>query len=188
MRTLICLLLVLVGSWSAQAADAVAAPLPKPTPLITNYLADYPKLTPLPAGMPFKRAVKAKITETVDAPWKVHLLQNFAKPIKKGDLIVVDFWAQGITHGAQFEVNIQQRADPYTSSGHQVFTLSDTWEHIVLAGNSVANYPENELRLLVALGYGKQILSLSEINVVNYGQTEIKPEDIVTRLKANDKK
>ncbi len=172
----------------APAVEVAASGLPVATPLITNLLLPYPRLAPLPARAPFRKAVKIKVTEYVDEPWMLNFSEGLPQPVKKGDLIAVDFWAQGMSKDARVQVGLNHMKQPYVVSKREIFSLGNTWEHIILAGNSVADYAENELHVVIVLGYGKQALCLSEINVATYGQAALSADELVARLRAKDRK
>ena len=183
---ILSLLCVGVATSSVCGADA----LPKPVPLVNHYVADYPKINPLPGNLPFTKAVKANITQIVDEPWKVRILQRLPSAVKKDDLLVVEFWTKAFTSGAKLYVQVQERRSPWRPSAKGSVEPGDDWQHVVIAGKAIGDFPANELELVVSLGYGKQILGFSDIEVDNYGHTAISPEDALKQLQdaANTKK
>jgi hypothetical protein len=174
----LAILVLLFAVMPVFAAEA----LPKPVALVNHYVPDYPKIT-VPPGMPFQKAIKANITSIVDEPWKIRILQRFPTAIKKDDLLVVDFWVKGISSGSKLYVQVQERRSPWRPSAKLSVNPADDWEHVVVAGKCIGDFPANEQELVISLGYGKQILAISEIQVDNYGQTKITPEEITQIIK-----
>lgn len=168
----------------AMAIGRLAAAEPAAVPLLAHYIPDYPKFAPLPAGLPFTKAVKATITAAVDHPWQERVFVKLPAAVRKGDLLAVDLWARALSPGAQLHIAIQERRAPYTQSAKRLCSPCDAWEHLVVAGKALADYAAGDLALQISLGYGKQSLALSEVGVGNYGQTPLTPEQLTERLMA----
>ena len=159
--------------------------LPKPVPLLSHVLPDFPKLGNLPAELPFKKAVKAQITEVADPPWKVRILQRLAPAVKKDDMLVVEFWAKSITPECKLSLRLEERRTPWRASIEtKTLTPDAEWQHMVFAGKAVDNFPANELQLSIPLAYAKQTIAFSDICVNNYGPIAVKPEEVVKQIES----
>lgn len=187
MRTFPLRLLCLLVTGFAPAAEP-ATTLPPEVRLIANLVPDYPKYGQIPAGLPFKRAVKAVITAASAEPWQQRIYARLPNPVRKGDLLAIDLWVRGMSPDTQLHVCILERRAPFTSTAKRQWSPGDAWEHMVIAGRSPADYEASDLALQVSLGYGKQTIGLSEINVANFGQTSLTPEQVTTALTAPAKR
>ncbi|MEM1211583.1 MAG: beta-galactosidase [Planctomycetota bacterium] len=93
--------------------------------------------------------------------------------VRKGDTVVVDFWARrsdGASQPGQGSIYIQLGAPPYTPQKHKVLTFGADWKHYQLNFKAERDYAHDGLLFNILLGYQVQTVQIGGLRVLNHGQ------------------
>lgn len=106
--------------------------------------------------------------------WRIGITTPLLKPVKKGDRIVIAFWARAekTKDGAPGKIGrVQLEATPIIRTiFEQPFDVGPTWKMYQLKGVSDRDYKPGELNAAMHLDAAKQILDVGPLFVFNYGQ------------------
>ena len=106
--------------------------------------------------------------------WRIGITTALLKPVKKGDRIVIAFWARAekTKDGAPGKIGrVQLEATPVIRTiFEQPFDIGPTWKMSQLKGVSDRDYKPGELNAAMHLDSAKQVLDVGPLFVFNYGQ------------------
>ena len=108
--------------------------------------------------------------------WRIGITTPLVKPVRKGDRIVIAFWARAerTQNGAPGKIGrVQLEATPVIRTiFEQAFDIGPDWKMYQLKGVSDRDYKPGELNAAMHLDSAKQILDVGPLFVFNYGQAE----------------
>jgi hypothetical protein len=117
----------------------------------------------------------------VDTPgggnvWNVGVNSPLTAPVKKGDKILVAFYARvqtpatGTTTAEIASVQIQLAAAPYTKVFGNPVTIGPEWKLYTASGHADRDYGKSELAAALHINTAKQTLDIGAMAVLDYGQ------------------
>ena len=106
--------------------------------------------------------------------WRIGVTTPLLKPVKKGDRIVIAFWARasGTENGSPGRIGrVQLEATPVIRTiFEQAFDIGPEWKMYQLKGVADRDYAPGALNAAMHLDAAKQVLDLGPLFVLNYGQ------------------
>lgn len=121
----------------------------------------------------FGKSVRISLDGHADY-WRIGITTALLKPVKKGDRIVIAFWARAekTKDGAPGKIGrVQLEATPVIRTiFEQPFDIGPTWKMYQLKGVSDRDYKPGELNAAMHLDSAKQVLDVGPLFVFNYGQ------------------
>ena len=162
-------------AWSAAADDATQRPLNDPgsfwtiwgTPVKANFVA----APTLKGGA----AQRVTISPRPGKPWDVGTVTVINKPVKKGDVLVLMFWARAEKPPAGSDlVMVSGRIYENCPSGIGIspetsFLIGKQWKFYYVAGTANKDYPAKTLGAGMVLGTGEQVIDFGQVVIVDYG-------------------
>ncbi|MBC9033928.1 hypothetical protein IAG41_16180 [Sphingomonas sp. JC676] len=105
--------------------------------------------------------------------WRIGVISPTLKPVKKGDRIVIAFWARAekTENGASGRIGrVQLEATPVIRTiFEQAFDIGPDWKMYQLKGVADRDYKPGELNAALHLDSAKQVLDLGPVFVLDYG-------------------
>lgn len=155
-------------------------------PSIANRLVDDPRVEALnPYGLrlppavrtdkdvQFGKAMRFSLKGHPDF-WRIGVTTPILKPVKKGDQIVIAFWARatGTDNGAPGRIGrVQLEATPVIRAiFEQAFEIGPEWKMYQMKGVADRDYAPRELNAAMHLDAARQVLDLGPLYVLDYGQ------------------
>jgi len=106
--------------------------------------------------------------------WRIGVITPTLKPVKKGDQIVIAFWARatGTEAGKPGKIGrVQLEATPVVRAiFEQSFEVGPEWKMYQLKGVADQDYAPGRLNAALHVDATKQILDVGPVFVLNYGQ------------------
>jgi len=122
----------------------------------------------------FGKALRVRLRGSKEF-WRIGVTTPLIKPVKKGDRIVIAFWAKagGTENGAPGRIGrVQLEATPVIRTiFEQSFEIGPEWKMHQLNGVADRDYAPGELNAAMHLDSAKQVLDLGPLFVLNYGQS-----------------
>lgn len=163
------------GSALAQTAAAEPEVLNNPNPATLQVYG-------LPGGgkpkpikdekVQFGSAIRIEATGSGDA-WAIGANSPLTAPVKKGDKVMVAFYARlekGDAPTAPVTGQLQLSAAPYTTLFGKPFQVTPEWKLYSVAGHADRDYAKGELAAAIHLNGGKHTLDIGAVAVLGYGQ------------------
>lgn len=123
-------------------------------------------------GVKFGKALRVRLKGDKEF-WRIGVVTPLLKPVKKGDLIVIAFWARasGTENGAPGRIGrVQLEATPVIRTiFEQGFDIGPEWKMYQLKGVADRDYAPRALNAAMHLDAAKQLLDLGPLFVLNYG-------------------
>ena len=163
---------------SAQTAEADPEILNNPNPeaLQVYGLPGGAKPKPIKdAKVQFGKAIRIDTPGGANA-WSVGVNSPLLKPVKKGDKILVAFYARlekgenGATTAKIATGQLQLSAAPYTGLFGKGFEITPEWKLYQVSGHADRDYAKGELSAALHVNTAKQTIDLGALAVMNYGQ------------------
>lgn len=169
---------------SLFAVPPLAAAAPEATSMADRLLND-PRVEALrPYGQPipptiradkdvqFGKALRIKLQGHPDF-WRIGVTTPLLKPVKKGDRIVIAFWARAdqTENGAPGKIGrVQLEATPVIRAVfEQPFEVGPEWKMYQLKGLADRDYAAGAFNAAMHLDAAKQVLDLGPLFVFDYG-------------------
>lgn len=159
---------------TAQTADDFAAKV------INNPLPGNLTVFGLPSPPPVVRVKEAeggkvlrvKIPGADPEPWKISLSSTATQPVRKGDRVVLAFYARtfGMAAGEKARIanaSIQLASAPYTGVFGNPIEVGDQFEFHQVAGKADRDYAAGELGASLQLATGKQTIDFGPLFILN---------------------
>lgn len=167
------------------AAPALGAA--QDAPSMADRLANDPRVDALrPYGLPIAPAARSdksvQFGKMLRIPldghadfWRIGVISQTLKPVKKGDRIVIAFWAKATdtANGAPGKIGrVQLEATPVVRAiFEKSFDIGPEWKMYQLSGNADRDYAPGQLNAALHIDAAKQVLHLGPLFVLNYSQT-----------------
>jgi hypothetical protein len=163
------LMLCGVAALPARAQDDVAKQIvnvPSPGAFTVYGLADKPKLRK-DAGVQGGQALRIVIPAKGATPYAIGLQVPVAKPVKKGDRLVLAFWARfDQAEGSSVEIAnaaVQLAAAPYSAFMGKPVTIGPAWKLYSVEGTADRDYAAGEIGIAMQLATGKQVIDIGPV-------------------------
>lgn len=167
----------LAGGAAAQATDSIAERLANDPRVeaLQPYGQPIPPVVRTDKDVQFGKALRVRLKGDKEF-WRVGVVTPLLKPVKKGDQIVIAFWARasGTENGAPGKIGrVQLEATPVIRTiFEQAFDIGPEWKMYQLKGVADRDYAAGALNAAMHLDAAKQVLDLGPLFVLNYGQIE----------------
>ncbi|MDE1939486.1 MAG: hypothetical protein KGI68_10730 [Alphaproteobacteria bacterium] len=162
---------------------ALTAAADDTTPMLVNNPADFwgiwgPAKTEMVTdrSVPGGTAKRVAISPKPDHPWDVGAYVGIVKPVHKGDVLLLAFWARaekvpaGNDFIELFAARIYGTAPPNTGVTPEVsFLAGPQWKQYYESGTATQDYPVGTLSVGMQLGTGDQIVDFGPVSVFDYG-------------------
>ena len=106
--------------------------------------------------------------------WRIGVITPTLKPVKKGDQIVIAFWARatGTENGKPGRIGrVQLEATPVVRAiFEQPFDIGPEWKMYQLKGVADQDYQPGQLNAALHIDAAKQVLDLGPVFILDYGQ------------------
>ena len=165
---------VVVLAVPAAAQDAMAERLRNDPRVeaLRPYGQPIPPVVRSDKSVQFGKALRVRLKGSKEF-WRVGVTTPLLKPVKKGDRIVIAFWARasGTGKGASGRIGqVQLEATPVirTIFG-QGFDIGPEWKMYKLEGVADRDYAPGALNAAMHLDAVKQVLDLGPLFVLDYG-------------------
>ena len=176
--TALCLPVLVAAPYGAPAQQA--------SPSMADRVVDDPRVEALsPYGLNLPPAIRAdkkvQFGKALRVPlgghadfWRVGVTTPVLKPVKKGDDILIAFWARAekTENGVPGKIGrVQLEATPLIRTiFEQSFELGPEWKMYQLRGTADRDYAPRQLNAALHLDAAKQILDIGPVFVLDYGQ------------------
>ena len=170
--------LAFASAAAAQTAPAEPDVLNNPNPETLQFYGLPGGAKPKPRtdeGVQFKKAVRVELPGGGGDPWKIGANSPLLKAVKKGDKIVVAFYARlekgadGAATGQIASAQLQLTAAPYTRLFGKAFEITPEWKLYQAAGHADRDYGAGELSAALHLNTAKQTIDLGALAVLDFG-------------------
>lgn len=175
------------AAFAPAAILAVAAPVAAPAQdAMAERLRNDPRVEALiPYGQPiapevrsdgavqFGKAIRFRLPGGADVA-RIGAVSPLLKAVKKGDRIVIAFWARTVSAegGGPGRIGrVQLEATPAIRTIFaKSFELTTEWKMYQLSGIADADYAPRQLNAALHLNSAKQVLEIGPVFVLDYGQ------------------
>jgi hypothetical protein len=126
------------------------------------------------AKVQFGKAIRIDTPGSGDV-WSVGVNSPLAKPVRKGDKIVIAYYAR-VEKGAdgsgagKVTGQLQLASAPYTQVFGKPCDVTGEWKLCTAAGHADRDYAQGELAAALHLNTARQTLDIGAMAVLNYGQ------------------
>ena len=141
-------------------------------PALTAYGLNLPPAVRSDKAVQFGKAMRVPLEGHADF-WRVGVITPTLKPVKKGDRIVIAFWARAekTENGAPGIIRrVQLEATPVVRTiFEKSFEIGPEWKMYQLSGFADQDYPANRLNAALHLDGAKQVLDIGPVFILDYG-------------------
>jgi hypothetical protein len=141
---------------------------------LTPYGLNLPPQVRADKEVQFGKAMRVTLTGHADF-WRIGVITPTLKPVKKGDRIVIAFWARAekTQNGAPGKIGrVQLEATPVVRTiFEQPFEVGPEWKMYQLKGVADRDYGPGQLNAAMHLDSAKQVLDIGPVFVLDYGAT-----------------
>lgn len=103
-------------------------------------------------------------------PWDIQAGVTTSKAVKKGDVVLLAFWARAVTPEAvKIPAVLQQTSAPYSKVGAENLTITPDWKLYYVSGPADQDYAAGTLGASVQLATAAQTVALGPVFLLNYG-------------------
>jgi len=122
------------------------------------------------------KALRIPVAGKSDKSWTTSIASAIGKPVKKGDALILAFWAKltkgeaGVASASLPFNGVQLAADPYTPVFSGAVTIGPEWKMYEVKGRADRDYQAGMLNATLHLATGKQTIDVGPVFVLNVGQ------------------
>jgi len=165
-----------VPTAAAQAGSSADRIVNDPrVPALTAYGLNLPAQVRDDQSVQFGKAMRIALSGHADF-WRIGVISPVRKPVKKGDRIVIAFWARAVKteNGAPGRIGrVQLEATPVIRTiFEQAFELGPEWKMYQLKGVADRDYEPGQLNAALHLDSAKQVLDIGPVFVLDYGPAQ----------------
>jgi endoglucanase len=121
-------------------------------------------------GVPDGKALEVRTQKGVN-PWDSALTGTLITPIKKGDTLLMSYWAKAVRGPGQIaSVGLQLADEPYSALKTTPETFGREWKQYYVTVQADRNYRADELGYTLQVAGAAQTLRVGPILVMNLGQ------------------
>ncbi len=126
-------------------------------------------------GQPFTQALSAACAGAYDFIWDAQWAADTTAPMKKGDVILLSFWARAPhslkeSGDGRSQAVLELARDPWTKSTETDLRIPREWQRFYVRMRAAEDYKAGEAHFVLRLGYEEQTLEFGGISAVDYGQ------------------
>ncbi|GGB41116.1 hypothetical protein GCM10011380_33250 [Sphingomonas metalli] len=158
---------------TAQAADRIIND-PRVASL-TPYGLNLPPQVRSDKDVQFGKALRIPLSGHSDF-WRIGVITPTLKPVRKGDTIVIAFWARatGTEAGKPGRIGrVQLEATPVVRAiFEQAFEIGPEWKMYQLKGVADQDYAPGALNAALHIDAARQVLDLGPVFILDYGQAQ----------------
>ena len=121
-------------------------------------------------GVPDGKALEVRTGKGVN-PWDSALTGTLGVPIKRGDTLLMSYWAKAVSGPGEIaSVGFQLADEPYTGLKTRSERYGSNWKQYHLSVTADRNYKADELGYTLQLAGAAQTLRIGPILIMNLGQ------------------
>ncbi|WP_374944261.1 hypothetical protein [Sphingomonas sp.] len=171
----LCLLVALPIGGAAQGQASMADRIANDPRVdaLNPYGLNLPPAIRADKDVQFGKAMRMPLAGHADF-WRIGITTPVLKPVKKGDRIVIAFWARAVKteNGAPGRIGrVQLEATPVVRAiFEQPFDVAPEWKMYQVKGNADRDYAPRALNAALHLDAAKQVLDIGPVFVLDYGQ------------------
>ncbi len=165
-----------VSSASDQAASAIMDKMVNEPSVGAWNILGVPQPTPqTDTGLPGDRSIRIDVPDKGANPWDIQASAGITKPIKKGDVILVAFWARaepaaGVNPAAvPTAIQFQESTPPYTPLFGATASFGTQWAMYYASGVAAKDYSPGTVNFTMFLATAKQSVYLGQIFIIDFG-------------------
>lgn len=122
-------------------------------------------------GAPDGTATEVKVSRKGKNPWDSGLSGAVAGEIKKGDTVVMSYWAKTMNgEGIISNAGLQQNSAPYTAMAMEPASVGTDWQQYFVSAKAERDYAPSEAGYTIQVAGAKQTLRIGPVFVLNLGQ------------------
>lgn len=122
-------------------------------------------------GAPDGQALEVKISRKGRNPWDSGVSGAVSGVIKRGDVIVMSYWAKAVKgEGVIANAGLQLNHEPYTAMVMKPQRLSTEWQHFYVTTKADRDYGAAEAGYAIQTAGAKQTLRFGPVFIMNLGQ------------------
>jgi endo-1,4-beta-xylanase len=121
------------------------------------------------------KAIRIEVSSKGRNPWDVQASSAVLKPVAKGDIILVAFWAraevpaEGETVAHISSIRFQLSGAPYTGIFDDSASVGGKWQMYYASGTADADYRPGSVTLTLQLASAKQTIDLGPVFILDFG-------------------
>ncbi len=123
------------------------------------------------SGQRFDRAWRVTGIGPFEAPWSAQLSASNQTTIRKGDVLLVQFWARAVGGGAQTEFVFEMSREPWEKSISVDLRLKEQWVLYSVPFRAGRDFSPGEASAKFRLGYPNQTFELGGVVLKNYARS-----------------
>ena len=128
--------------------------------------------------IPGQKAHEMKVLDAQVNAWEVEMNTNLGKGVKRGDVILMAFWARveevnPTTGGARILARLSRNEDPWDAIISQVVIPTDEWRLYYIKGVAPADLNKKLLNVYFQVGDLEQTVQIGEFYVMNSKKGDI---------------
>lgn len=121
-------------------------------------------------GAPDGQAMEVKVSRKGNNPWDSGLSGPIPGPIKKGDVIVMSYWAKAVKgEGYIANAGLQINREPYTALAMKSQQLGPEWQHFYISAKADQDYGSSQAGYTIQTAGAKQTLRFGPVFIMNLG-------------------
>jgi hypothetical protein len=122
-------------------------------------------------NVPDGSATEVKVSRKGKNPWDSGLSGPIPTAIKKGDTIVMSYWAKTVKgDGVISNAGLQLSGEPYTALAMKPASLGKDWQEFYVTAKASRDYAPSEAGYTIQVAGAKQTLRIGPIFILNLGQ------------------
>jgi endoglucanase len=121
-------------------------------------------------AMPDGKALEIRTGKGAN-PWESALSGALIAPIKKGDTILMSYWAKAVKGPGEIaSVGLQLATEPYSALKTSPVSLTRDWKQYYISVKADRNYRAEELGYTMQVAGASQTLRVGPVMIMNFGQ------------------
>ncbi len=164
------------SSASDQAASAMMQKMVNEPSVDDWSVLGVPQLAPqADTGLPGDRSIRIDVPDKGANPWDIQASAGITKPVKKGDVILVAFWARADLAAGEnpaavlTTIQFQESKPPFTNIFNDTAALSSKWTMYYASGVATEDYGPGSVNVTMFLATAKQTVYLGQIFIIDFG-------------------
>lgn len=118
---------------------------------------------------------RVSVAAGAEQPWLAQVKTTLRKPVSKGDKALFIFEARAVetsheSDQAQFRLVVNDPKKPFPRIALGGYSVDREWREIALPFVFERDYAAGEVEVACDMGYGRQVLEISGLRVLNYGR------------------